>query len=183
MKRKTKAIIKNKLLNITADLLEQLYFMGGDTFSAALSKKSAFKIFNNNYYHKYTETPFTKWLDRLRSEGYVSYEHGSDSFEFTTKTKLKLAREIGENCSEHDIYSFFSFDIPETKRTQRNKFRIAIKKLGCKQIQKSLWVTNKNIFDYVQLFALELGIERYIISIISSKTDIDGLLDKMFYSE
>lgn len=181
MKKKTKVQLKNKLLNITADLLEHLYFIGGDTLSAALSKKEAYKIFNSNYYHKYTETPFTKWLDRLRNEGYVTYKHGSNSFEFTTKTKIKLAKLIGEKLPEQEVYSFFSFDIPETMRDNRNGFRHSIKNLGCKQVQKSLWVTNKDIYDLVQAFALEFGVEQYLISIISAKTDVDGLLDRMFF--
>lgn len=173
-------MLKEKLLNITADLLEQLYFMGGDTFSAALNKKSAFKIFNSNYYHKYTDTPFTKWLDRLRSQGYVSYEHGSDSFEFTNKTRIKLAKQIGSKVNIADQLLFISFDIPETKRNNRNRFRKSIKELGCKQIQKSLWVSNKDIYDIVQVFALECEIGQYVITIVSSQTDIDGLIEHMF---
>ena len=181
MKRKTKVILRDKILNITTDLLEHLYFTGGDFLAASLSKKKAFKIFNNNFYHKYTETPFTKWLDNLRDQGYITYEHGSESFEFTNKTRIKLAKQISEKVEEQDVYSFFSFDIPETKRDRRNGFRNAIKNLGCKQIQKSLWATNKNIYDLVQIYAREFGVEQYVISIVSSQTDIDGLLDRMFY--
>lgn len=181
MKRKTKVILKHTLLNITADLLETLYFFGEDSFSAILSKKEASKIFHSNYYHKYTDTAFTKWLDRLRNQGYINYESGSESFEFTNKTKIKLAKQIGKNKPELDIYYFFSFDIPETMSASRNRFRKAIKHLGCKQIQKSLWVINKDVYDYVQMLAREFSVEKYVISVVSSQTDIEGLLDRMFY--
>jgi len=181
MKRRTKVILKDKLVNITVDLLEFLYFAGGDTFSAMLSKKQAFKIFNDNFYHKHTETPFTKWLNNLRDQGYIAYKPGSTSFQFTNKTKIKLAKPIGEKIKETEIYYFFSFDVPEKKRDSRNGFRKTIKNLGCKQIQKSLWAINKDVYDFVQMAAREFGVEQYIISIVSSKTDIDGILDRLFY--
>lgn len=180
MKRKTKNKIKDKLLNLTADLLESLYFAGGDTFLAAISKKEAFRIFNENYYHKYTETPFTKWLDRLRRQGYISYAPGSTSFEFTSKTKIKLAKAIGSRIGESNNYHFISFDIPEPQRKSRDNFRKAIKNLGCRKIQKSLWVINKDVYDYIQMLAHEFKIEKYVINIISSQSDIDGILVRMF---
>lgn len=183
MKKKTKIILKNKILNLTADILESLYFAGGETSRGSISKYDAFNIFNSDYHHKYTDTPFVKWLNNLRTQGYVNFKHGAESFEFTNKTKIKLAKQIGQKCPVQDIYSFFSFDVPETKRSSRDGFRKAIKNLGCKQIQKSLWATNKDIYNFIQIYAREFGIERYVISIISSQSDIDGLLDRMFYQK
>jgi len=52
--------------------------------------------------------------------------------------------------------------------------------LGFKQIQESLWVTNHGVYDLVQEIALEMNIKKYIINIISAKSDIDGAIDKMF---
>ena len=181
MKKKSKNILKNKILNLTADILESLYFSGSNVSRGSISKYDAFNIFDQDYYHKSTETSFTKWLNNLRAQGYIDFEHGAESYEFTNKTKIKLAKQIGQKSVECDGYSFFSFDVPEKKRSSRDGFRKAIKSLGCKQIQKSLWVTNKDLYDIVQIYAHEFRIERYVISIISSQTDIDGLLDKIFH--
>lgn len=180
MKRSTKAKIKDRVINITIELLEYLYNVGGTTFDAAISKKAAYKIFNQNFYKQYTEVPFAKWLYRLRDQGYLKYSADSDSVEFTTKSKLKLLDRVNLASTELDQFHFISFDIPEYRRSSRANFRIAIKSLGFKQVQASLWVTNKDVYNLVQEFALELNVEKYIANIISAKSDIDGIIDKMF---
>lgn len=180
MKRSTKNKIKDAVINITIDFLEQMYIAGGNIAVASISKKEAYKIFHGNYDTTYTEVPFAKWLYRLRDRGYITYTHGSDSIEFTFKTKLKLIKQIGKTIDESNSYHFISFDIPETLRKSRDTFRKAIKDLGYKQIQKSLWVINKDVFDLVQSVAYGIGVEKYIVNVISAQTDIDGVLDKMF---
>jgi len=157
-----------------------LYFAGGDRFPTTISKYDAFSIFNKKYYHKYTESSFTKWIDRLRRYGYLDYSPNSTSFEFTCKTKIKLAKAIGLRIGESNNYFFISFDVPELKRKSRDNFRNAIKNVGCKQIHKSLWVINKGVHDYIQMLAREFRIEKFVVNIISSQSDIDGILDRMF---
>ena len=180
MKQKVKNKIKQKLVNVTIDLLESFYNAGGDILTASISKKEAYKIFNSNYHNTWTEVPFAKWLYRLRDQGYITYTKGSDSIEFTFKTKLKLMSQIGKKVNESNNYHFISFDIPEVLRKSRDSFRTAIKSLGFKQIQKSLWVINKDVYQVVQLISYGLGVEKYIANIISSQSDIDGVIDKMF---
>jgi len=179
MKRNTKAKIKDKAVNITIELLEYLYNIGGTTFDAVISKKAAYKIFKQNFYKQYTEVPFTKWLYRLRDQGYLKYSTDSDSVEFTTKSKLKLIDRVKLVSDELDQFHFISFDIPEYRRSARAYFRRAIKSLGFKQVQASLWVINKDVYELVQEFARELNVEKYIANIISAKSDIDGIIDKM----
>lgn len=180
MKRSIKAKIKDKAINITIELLEYFYNIGGMTFDAAISKKAAYKIFNQNFYKQYTEVPFAKWLYRLRDQGYLKYSTDSDSVEFTTKTKLKLIDRVGITTGELEQFHFISFDIPEYRRNARARLRQALKSLGFKRIQASLWVTNKDVYDLVQEITLELNVEKYIANIISAKSDIDGIIDKMF---
>ncbi|MCX6812805.1 MAG: hypothetical protein NTW79_04310, partial [Candidatus Berkelbacteria bacterium] len=148
--------------------------------TAPLSKKEAYKIYYGNYHHVYSEVPFAKWLYRLRDSGYINYKHNSESIEFTFKTKLKLMNKIGEKFEESNLYHFISFDIPEELRRTRDSFREAIKDLGYKQVQKSLWVINKDVFEIVESVAYEMKIEKYLVNLISKESDIDGVLDKMF---
>lgn len=180
MKRSTKTRIKDKLVNITLEILEHFYNVGGFTMDAMISKSAARKIFHSNFYKTYTEVPFAKWLYRLRDQGYLSYTPGTESIEFTFKTKLKFLNQIGKQIEESPHYHFLSFDIPETEKTSRNMFRKAIKELGYIRIQQSLWVINKDVFDIVQTICYQLGVGKYIINIISQETDIDGILDKKF---
>jgi len=180
MKKTTKTKIGDKLVNITIDLLEYFYNVGGNTFDATISKQKAREIFYGNYYQTHTEVPFAKWLYRLRDQGYITYTPGSDSFEFTLKTKMKLIDKIGNIAVESIYYHFVSFDIPEKFSKARNAFRRALKALGFKRIQDSFWVINKDVYSFVQEIAFELKVEKYIVNIISAQSDIDGVLNKMF---
>lgn len=180
MKRSTKNKIKEKVVNITIDFLEHMMFVTENIMAASISKKDAYRIFYGNYETTYTQVPFSKWLYRLRDRGYIRYTHGSKSIEFTLKTKLKLLDKIGKSIEESNNYHFISFDIPEKSRKSRDSFRDAIKDLGYKQIQKSLWVINKDVFEIVQSIAYGIGVEKYVVNVISAQSDIDGIIDKMF---
>jgi len=97
MKRSKKAKIKDRVINLTIEILEHFYNIGGAPLEAAFSKKSVYKIFNQNIYREYSEVPFAKWLYRLRDQEYLCYSANSDSVQFTTKSKLKL---IWHNCKK-----------------------------------------------------------------------------------
>jgi CRISPR-associated endonuclease Cas2 len=84
---------------------------------------------------------------------------------------------IKRNCEKY--FHFISFDIPEGMKNERDKFRDLIKRLGFIQIQRSLWVTNQKVGDLVEMSAYECGVEKYVIYILSQKTDIDGIINKM----
>jgi len=180
MKRSTKAKIKDRMVNITIEILEYFYNMGDMTAKAIINKSLAKSVFDKNIYKTYTEVPFANWLYRLRDQGYLKYTADSESIEFTLKSKLKLLNLIGKKAAETNYYHFISFDIPEKLKKLRDAFRRAIKNLGFKQIQKSLWVINKDVYQLVQEIALELKVEKYIVNIISAQSDIDGVLDKLF---
>ena len=170
-------IIKG-IVNITADLLEHFIIAAENILTASVSRKKAYQMFNSRY-GDISRSSSSKFFNNLKRQGYLKYEKSTDSFVFTTKTKIKLAKVIGKNIGLSKKFCFFSFDIPEQLKFNRDKFRKSIKDLGCKQIQKSLWVTNKNIYDLVQEIAEELGIEKYIICIISEKTDIDQTIRRI----
>ncbi|MCR4305512.1 MAG: hypothetical protein NUV73_00320 [Candidatus Daviesbacteria bacterium] len=55
------------------------------------------------------------------------------------------------------------FDIPEEKRIIRNLFRRNLKKWGFKHLQKSVWISKRNVFDKLELYIKDLGIERWVI--------------------
>lgn len=55
------------------------------------------------------------------------------------------------------------FDIPEEKRIIRNLFRRNLKKWGFKHLQKSVWVSKRNVFDKLESYIKDLGIEKWVI--------------------
>lgn len=55
------------------------------------------------------------------------------------------------------------FDIPEQKRIIRNLFRRNLKKWGFKHLQKSVWISKRNVFDKLEAYIRDLGIEKWII--------------------
>ena len=55
------------------------------------------------------------------------------------------------------------FDIPEEKRIIRNLFRRNLKKWGFKHLQKSVWISKRNVFDKLESYIKDLGIEKWII--------------------
>lgn len=116
------------------------------------SKKDAYEILNRNFGGSWTRTKSSKVLHNLRRDGYLEIESGSaGSIKFTSKGKLKILDQISNNLPLDGRYCFVSFDIPEDLRVRRDSFRRAIKGIGFKQIQRSLWVSNKNAAELENL--------------------------------
>jgi len=125
----------------------------------------------------------SRWINDLRTRGYIKIDRSKNeivSIVFTNKAKMKIVDTIAKSIKQDQIFRFISFDIPETMRDRRNKFRSAIKKMGFLQIQQSLWVINRDVSELVEAAAYEYGVEKYITYIVSAKSDIDGIIAKKF---
>lgn len=116
----------------------------------------------------------------MERTGYVRHHAHNDSIEFTNKAKIRIIDTISSKHEIDGMFRFLSFDIPEQKRVLRDGFRRAIKRLGFKQVQKSLWVCNKNVGDLVEIIIEEFKVNEYVTYIISEKSDIDEHIQKMF---
>jgi virulence-associated protein VapD len=177
---------RKKAKTLTITMLENLWDFVNEVGEVALDRKAPFRlVYGNTYPQKYTHTQFSRHLYSLHIRGYLEYafKGGRKSISFTNKAKLKILDKIVEGLAQDNRYRFVSFDIPEELRKNRDQFRRAIKQLGFKRIQKSLWVTNRNVSRFVEIAAYESGVEKYIVFIIAEKTDIDGLIEKMFESK
>jgi DNA-binding transcriptional regulator PaaX len=174
--------LKSKVKNITLEIIDCLLKFTETFLVASISKKDAWKIINGNYNFEWTRTKFAKQISSMEHRGYLNIvdSNGQKSIEFTNKAKIKVLDKLAERKKADNKLRFVSFDIPEDKRQNRNLFRKSLKKLGFKQIQKSLWVVNCNVGDLVELAAYEFQVEKYIVYLVSEKTDIDGLISKMF---
>lgn len=175
--------LKAKIKSITVTILENLWDSINELGETAFDRRAAFRIaYGNTYLGKYNYSRYSQHIDSLHRRGYIKYSQreGQNSIVLTNKAKLKILDRIFEGLPHDSKYRFISFDIPEKMRKNRDQFRRSIKQLGFRQIQKSLWVTNRNVGEYVEIAAYELGVEQYVAYIIAEKTDIDGLIDKMF---
>jgi DNA-binding transcriptional regulator PaaX len=93
---------------------------------------------------------------------------------------MKMVDQIAKNTPVDNKYHLVSFDIPETMKTQRDHFRRTIKKLGFVQIQQSLWVSNKDLGEMVELASYEYGVEKYIAYFVSISSNIEYFIEKKF---
>lgn len=109
----------------------------------------------------------------LKRRNYIEIEDG-DSVKLTNKAKIKIIDQIASTNNVDGKCRLISFDIPETKRTNRNNFRRAIKRIGFRQVQKSLWVSNRNVSDLVELAIKEYKVSEYVAYFVADRSNIDS---------
>ena len=124
----------------------------------------------------------SKMLYELKKNKYIEYREG-DSVVFTNKAKIKIIDRLVEGKNSDNKYRLVSFDIPEIFRSNRNNFRRAIKRMGFRQVQKSLWVTDRNVGNLVEIAAIEYNVSRYIAYFVSDKSNIDNHIIKVLNDE
>lgn len=177
--------IVNKLKNVTLDVLENIFYVAEGLAGLSLSKKAAYDLLSGYSQNEWSQSQISKLFYRLKQSGYIEAKvvMGQESIVLTNKTKIKLIDRISDNIESDGKFRFISFDIPEDLRRNRNQFRRAIKKLGFRQVQKSLWVCDKNVGKLVQAVSYEYGVEKYTAYIVSEKSDIDGIINKLFVNK
>lgn len=184
-KQKFKDQIKSTAKTITLAALEYLLETMENLAELSLDKRAAFRHLHNFSQDSWSKPEISSFIDSLRRRGYI-YINRSDknqSIQFTDKTKLALLDQLSFRNMLDAKNRFISFDIPELMKARRNAFRRLIKKLGFRQVQKSLWVCNRNVDELVELAAYKCGVEKYMAFIISEKSDIDGIIEKILTSK
>lgn len=169
--------------SLIKDFLENLWFAIGAGAEHFGERTSTSDIFNTRpKYFKYSKSEYSRLMSNCKRDGYLNIKNikGQKSIEFTDKAKIKIIDKISEQKKIDGKFRFVSFDVPEDMKSSRNKFRRAIKKMGFRQIQKSLWVLNRNVGELVEFASYRYGVEKYVIYIISERTDIDGIIEKKF---
>jgi len=171
-----------KLKNITLFILENMLDLAEDIGRLSMDRKEIYRVLNQNRQYEWNDSVIGRWLQNLKQRDLITIEkkYSSNSIILTNKAKIKLVDKLAARQRKDDVYRFITFDIPEKLSYNRNKFRSILKKIGFIQIQKSLWVIDKDVSNLVELAMLECGVERYVAYIVSSKSDIDGLIKKKF---
>jgi len=172
MKKETKTKIKN----FTHDVID-IFLSIPESFIGAFDRKEFYRVLQGMPTEKIlTCSNICKVFNNLKQQGYIDVQklsEGNESIVFTNKAKLAIVDRIVSRIMDGNEYCLVSFDIPEKLKNNRNRFRRAIKRMGFRQIQKSLWVSNKRLGDLVDLAAAEYQVSDYVVYFISSSTNID----------
>jgi hypothetical protein len=173
---------KNKLKNFTVEVLD--LFLGiPESIVNAFDRKEFYRIVNGMPTEKVlTCSNISKLVQSFKRSGYIEIKRsgGQESICFTNKARLAVIDRIAARGEEDEKYRFVSFDIPEKWRARRNQFRSTIKRLGFRQIQKSLWVCNKNIGNLVDIAADEYKVGEYVVYIVAEATNINEAIGEIF---
>lgn len=169
---------------VAIGILDGLLATVEDLIESSLDKRKAYQIAYGYVEHEWSMEKLFGFFSSARRKGYiqiVSQNDGQKSIIFTDKLRIVLLESISDRIESDGKYRYVSFDIPEQKRRQRNGFRRAIKKIGFKQVQKSLWVIDKNVGDLVEIAAHKYEVEKYVAYIIGERSDIDDSIGKILY--
>ncbi len=107
-----------------------------------------------------------KSIKRFKERGLLEYEEGKAG-EIALKL-TKAGREIIGIEEEWDgKYRVIIWDIPEKKRSLRNLLRRKLKEWKFESLQKSVWVSKRNVTRQLRDLIIELGMERWVTVIES----------------
>lgn len=179
-KRKIKRGLR-KLGSVSIEVLEHL---------VAFVELGAGAFYEAQYYRnkfprkKSTSVDIMSSIKNLREAGYLEVRSQGQKYsvQLTRKGKLRL---LENNSSDQvdGMWRMLSFDVPEEHRVLRNAFRRTIKRIGFKQVQRSLWACPFIKADEVKLAIEEYGLEEFVAYLVVQKTDIDEHLQSLFSKE
>lgn len=169
----------NVAIIVAASLMEILIDLANSLGDIAFDRKAVYKSVYSRY-PRVDDSNIAHQIYELKSRGYIEYKNNDNqSIILTNKTKLKMLEYQSNTIIRDEKYRYLSFDIPKEKDRSRNQFRRAIKRMGFVKIQQSLWVTDKDLSQLVELAAYEYKVENYIAYIIAERSDIDGVVKKL----
>ncbi len=176
--------IKKKIKAVSVVILEILEDLA-DLNNAFLLSAGSTRLFHQ----KLRENMITKdrasdQLEYLERIGYIERvkEKKSYSVKLTLKGKIKLLENSTERKTDGK-WRMISFDIPEELRNNRNRFRSAIKRIGFRQVQQSLWACPFTKADQIEKIINYYEVNDYVAYLIIEKTDIEKYLRKIFKDE
>lgn len=167
-----------KILVWCLESVLNLVFKAVDHLGTKLSQSELGRYFSQNFGDDISNKQISQMVYDLKRNKYIHID-SSDSVRLTGKAKLRIIDKISETKDCDGKYRLISFDIPETKKRNRNNFRRAIKRIGFKQVQKSLWVSDRNVADLVDLAIEEYEVDDYVAYFMAERSNIDKYIKKV----
>jgi DNA-binding transcriptional regulator PaaX len=114
---------------------------------------------------------------RLRENGMIERKKNQDNKTVLRLTNMGNEFVVGRSGNNWDgKYRLVIWDIPENKRVIRNLFRRKLKDFGFVLLQKSVWVSKRNVTSQLKGYIEELGLGNWV-SVIESE---DPTLARLF---
>ena len=138
---------------------------------------SKFKIFKSNWEFEYKnrKKDFAKLIYKLKQAGYLRSLRVKNKsaiiitpkgLEKLFNIKMKLTKKKRRTDKK---WQMVLFDIPETKRKQRDWFRKGLQYLGYKKLQKSIWVCPYEVLKETQDLIKRYKLESYVELLLVKK--------------
>ena len=108
---------------------------------------------------RYKEKTLKAAYERAQQQGLI--ERQENLVRLTAKGRRKIAPFVAENLGG-SAYPMVIFDIPEDKINTRRKFRSVLIEWNFRQIQKSVWMTGKDLRDEVVEVVKEMNLGEYV---------------------
>ncbi len=137
-----------------------------------------FQDFTYHYYRYHYGIPvldkshLAQALKRLRERGLVREEKintGEIILKLTDQGKDIFSVDNWTEENWDGKWRIVIWDIPEQRRVIRNLFRRNLKKWGFKHLQKSVWVSKMDIYNKLEGYIKELGIENWVTVLEANK--------------
>jgi len=127
-------------------------------------------------------------LSGLLSSGLVVFveKDGKKYLKLTEKGKLKLIRlekynfKLKNPIKWDKKWRIVIFDIPQTRKLQRERLRFTLKQIGFVKLQHSVWVYPYDCEDLITLLKLDFKVGKDILYIIAEKIENDKILRECF---
>lgn len=127
-------------------------------------------------------------LSGLLNAGMVVFieKDGKKYLKLTEKGKLKLMClekynfKLKKPKKWDNKWRIVIFDIPQTRRSQRDHLRFTLKQIGFLKLQHSVWVYPYDCEELITLLKLDFKIGKDILYIIADKIENDKILKKCF---
>jgi len=183
-----KELNAKKDLPLTTELIKKIIDdfaeSTGDGLGAFLFSFGSAKIFARNMGAK--DRQFFSSVQSLQKSGYIK-KVNQDQFLITPKAVKKIRTleliDANRRTNQWDgMWRIVAFDVPESKKHERNILRSVIKRMGFVGIQNSVFVSPFANFDQLSKLRSDLNIEKYV-SFFEAKvadTDDDLKLRKRF---
>lgn len=179
-----KKTIKKKIKAVSIVLLDILENLA-DVSDAFIFSAGSTKLFHQKLRENgIARDRASDQLEYLERVGYI--ERVKDKKSYSVKLTLKGKIKLLENSDEKKIdgrWRMISFDIPEELRNNRNRFRSAIKRIGFRRVQQSLWACPFVRADQIEKLIKYYKVDDYVAYLIIDKTDIEKHLQKIFKDE
>ena len=173
-----------KLMDKSGDLLSEILPKEGNPTRAA--HRMFFPdqyIYMEDWRRRYTipkikirkKHSFSKMVSYLKDRGYLKILKikkkdvviiTSKGIDKIFKAELKNRKQIKRKDKK---WQMVLFDIPETKRRQRDLFRKALQYLGYKKLQKSIWVCQYDVLDETKNLIKRYGLDNFVDFLLIQK--------------